>query len=218
MRESWDTPTMCWMQTFTGKVIEVANPRLVDIDILDIAHALSRLCRYGGHVTSWYSVAAHSLAMAMFAETLEDQAMLEALLHDASEAYLGDTISPVRKYLVDHDTNSPLVRASMLETLHQRWTDVIAEKFKLRESVANTVHVLDRLALSAEVPLVFDKVSPAFVMNGIVSEKRDEPELLKMQRFVSTYTEREDQDFRPGSPCSVEMAFLGAFARWERTD
>jgi 5'-deoxynucleotidase YfbR-like HD superfamily hydrolase len=229
MRESWDTPTMRWMQTYTGKVIEIADPKPCDIVIEDIAHALTRLCRYGGHVASWYSVAGHSLAMAQFAETLVDEAMLEALLHDAAEAYLGDTISPVRKLLsdearrsaawqVEKDQSAFVDEQSMLERLHQRYQGLIAAKFKLRDSVTGTVHLLDRLALMAEIPLVFGTVSPAFAMNGyggLRSEERVDSVVSKMSGFVEPYVGR-------GSYQSIEklerleLDFLDAFVRWER--
>lgn len=43
-----------WMQTFTGRVFYPLDPRPEDIDPLDIAHALSMLCRYGGHTSVFY--------------------------------------------------------------------------------------------------------------------------------------------------------------------
>ncbi len=220
-KETWDTPTMRWMQTYTGRVIDIANPKPEDIDIVDIAHALVRLCRYGGHVASWYSVAGHSLAMARFAETLSDRAMLECLLHDATEAYLGDTISPVRKLLTDWtrrvvaevgDPNRDGV-LSMLELLHERWNDAIWRRFDLRSSVGATVRALDKLALMAEVPLVFKTVSSAFERNGYTCDPNDSL-LIQMQGLVRPYV----RDVYPGvfGHNELELEFVNAFSRWER--
>jgi hypothetical protein len=53
-----------WMQTFTGKAFHVLDPRPEDIDLVDVAHALSICARYAGHSQAPYSVAQHSLHVA----------------------------------------------------------------------------------------------------------------------------------------------------------
>ncbi|WIM06938.1 MAG: hypothetical protein OHM77_06640 [Candidatus Nitricoxidivorans perseverans] len=47
--------------TSTGKWFDVLKPDPALLDIRDIAAALSKLCRFGGHCTSFYSVAEHSM-------------------------------------------------------------------------------------------------------------------------------------------------------------
>ena len=64
------------------------------IHIEDIAHALSMVCRFGGHCPRHYSVAEHSL---LVAELVPDKYKLAALLHDASEAYVGDMVAPLKR-------------------------------------------------------------------------------------------------------------------------
>ncbi len=87
------------MLTFTGKTVNVGGLRPADIDIIDIAHGLSMTCRYGGHVTRFYSVAEHSVHMSRW---VPPEHALQALLHDASEAYLGDVIKPLKDLLPDY--------------------------------------------------------------------------------------------------------------------
>lgn len=89
-----------WIRTFTGKYIDVFNPHKAMIDVVDIAHALSYTPRFRGHLNSFYSVAAHSIMCAL--EFIDSDKIIEALLHDASEAYIADIPSPIKKNLPDY--------------------------------------------------------------------------------------------------------------------
>lgn len=83
-----------WIQTYTGKQFYPLDPDIEEIDIIDIAHALSNLCRFNGHCLKFYSVAEHSCRVAQQCEN-----PLEGLLHDASEAYLIDVPKPLKSHL-----------------------------------------------------------------------------------------------------------------------
>lgn len=87
------------MQTFSGARYYPMDPRAEDIHPEDIAHALGMLCRYGGHVREFYSVAEHCVLMS-HAVPAEDA--LHALLHDATEAYVVDVPRPVKRYLTNY--------------------------------------------------------------------------------------------------------------------
>lgn len=82
-----------WINTFTGRKFYPLDPRVEDIHIEDIAHALSLQCRFTGHVQYFYSVAQHSVHVA---EHVSAKDRLWALLHDAPEAYLIDLARPVK--------------------------------------------------------------------------------------------------------------------------
>lgn len=88
-----------WLQTVGGRAFFPLDPRPEDIDIEDIAHALSFVCRFGGHCREFYSVAEHSVrvshAIAYAGGT--PLAQLSGLLHDAAEAYIGDMVWPLKQ-------------------------------------------------------------------------------------------------------------------------
>lgn len=88
-----------WLQTVSGRAFYPLDPRPEDIDIGDIAHALSQVCRFGGHCLRAYSVAEHSVRVA---QAIRDyggshDTQFEGLLHDAAEAYIGDVIWPLKQ-------------------------------------------------------------------------------------------------------------------------
>jgi hypothetical protein len=80
------------------------DPQDGDIDIEDIAHALSFICRANGHLEIFFTVAQHSINCAneVAARGYGADVILAALLHDASEAYLADIVRPVKLSLPDY--------------------------------------------------------------------------------------------------------------------
>lgn len=82
--------------THSGLYFNLLEPDPDLIEIEDIAHALSNLCRFTGHTNRFYSVAEHSVRAALH---VPPEYALEALLHDATEAYLGDVSTPLKALL-----------------------------------------------------------------------------------------------------------------------
>lgn len=126
-----------WMTTYTGKKFYPTNPRVEDVDIEDIAHALSLMCRFGGHCKHFYSVAQHSYEAAKFATKIDPEIVLEVLMHDAAEAYVGDMIRPLKRCM-------PLFK-EMEEKVHS----AIVKKFGLR-SYPRIVKAIDDTLLKNE--------------------------------------------------------------------
>ena len=86
--------------TYTGKEIDINDICIEDICIEDIAHSLSMQCRYNGHINQFYSVAEHSYLVnklvGLQTKEIDYKLLLTALLHDATEAYIGDIIRPIK--------------------------------------------------------------------------------------------------------------------------
>lgn len=90
--------------TYTGIQFYPLDPRIEEVSIIDISHALSLLCRANGHYSNFYSVAQHSLNCAKEAKVrgYSDRIQLACLLHDASEAYISDITRPMKKQFHDY--------------------------------------------------------------------------------------------------------------------
>jgi hypothetical protein len=124
-----------WMQTYTGHRFYPLDPRPDEIESEDIAHALSLLCRYGGHVDRFYSVAEHCV---LLSEWAEPEHALAALLHDATEAYVVDVPRPLKRYLRDYGPIEDTV-----------WM-VIAARFGISVILPAEVHEADTRILLTE--------------------------------------------------------------------
>jgi len=128
---------MSYIRTFTGTKFFPLDPRPEDVRIEDIAHSLARLCRWVGHVpVEQYSVGLHSMHVCDMVTTPADK--LAALLHDASEAYLGDIAKPVKVLLPDY------------KIAENRLMTVIAQALGFAFPLPDIVHQADAAALYLE--------------------------------------------------------------------
>lgn len=86
------------IKTFCGKRFILSTPTPAMVDIIDIAHSLSLQTRFVGHVREFYSVAQHCVHVAdrVLAAGASPRVALQALLHDATEAYTGDLSRPLK--------------------------------------------------------------------------------------------------------------------------
>ena len=92
------------MTTYTGRRLDPLAMTPDDIWPADVAHALSQLCRGGGHLRQFYSVAQHAVNCALEAKArgCSQRVQRICLLHDASEAYLADIVRPFKQYLEEY--------------------------------------------------------------------------------------------------------------------
>jgi hypothetical protein len=124
-----------FMNTYSGTRYWPIDPRPEDIRIEDVAHHLSLLCRYTGAVRRFYSVAEHSYHVSFL---VPREIQLQALLHDATEAYLGDVGRPLKRHLPEY---------KRIEELN--WL-ALATKFGLPDKLDPRIHEMDGLICLAE--------------------------------------------------------------------
>ncbi len=86
--------------TFSGKTLDFANPKAKAIDIVDIAHGLAGENRFNSQIRRFFSVAEHSVLVAIRVEEIgRPDLAFAALLHDAPEAYTRDIVKPLKVLL-----------------------------------------------------------------------------------------------------------------------
>ena len=130
---------MSYITTYTGKHFDPVNPEIELIDIKDIAHALSLICRGNGQVKSFFSVGQHCINAAKEAKLrgYSNRVILACLIHDAGESYLSDVPRPLKPSMPEY------VRTE------EHLLDFIYEKYlgnKLNEEEQALVKSIDKRA------------------------------------------------------------------------
>ena len=169
---------MSYITTVTGKHFYPLNPNPQDIDIEDIAHALSLICRANGHFKYFYSVAQHSIACSEEAAErgYSLEVILGCLLHDVSEAYLCDVTRPVKKHIPQY------LRAE------EKLQDVIWKRFigrDLTDIEQEQIFEIDDHILSQEFHLLMpeDLNEDYFILQSECACEYQDPREVK-ERFI----------------------------------
>lgn len=135
----------CWTQTGSGLRFYLHDLDENVYTITDIAASLSKQCRYNGNSRYFYSVAQHSVLASLMAPP---EFALETLLHDASEAYIGDIVRPIKKAIPG--------LSELEDQLHQS----IFKSFNLTWPMPDIVHVIDNRMLRTEMGLLMPQADP----------------------------------------------------------
>lgn len=87
------------IRLISGLYLDLADPRPEHFTFADIAGGLSKICRFGGQIDSFYSVAQHSVLCSYVAEhqCRAREVQAACLLHDAAEAFVGDMVRPLKE-------------------------------------------------------------------------------------------------------------------------
>ena len=168
--------------TASGRELNPLAPVIEDIHILDIAHALSHVCRFTGHCKHFYSVAQHAVLVAM---ACPEDCRKWGLLHDASEAYLADLAKPVKDQCPGY------------EAAEEHLLKLIGKKFGLPWPIPREVKAADQTMFLTE----WRDLMPAEVESRSLIGRMFDGELLQAlpDRIV------------PWPPHLARKLFLGAF-------
>lgn len=173
---------MSWILTATGRHFSYLDPRPEDIHILDIAQGLASEARYNGHTRSFYSVAQHAW---LTSQIVPRELALEALLHDATEAYCKDIPRPLKELLPDY------------QEIEARVDGVIRAAFGLPAFMSDAVKRADLILLATERrDLMPDDATPWAILAGIEPLPRriatmqpSRAQAMFLKRYVELTTE-----------------------------
>jgi PAS domain-containing protein len=188
-------PSRTWTQTYSGYKFSPLAPRAADVCIEDIAHALSMICRYGGHAHRFYSVAEHSV---LVSRLVAPEYAREGLMHDGAEAYIGDMIRPLKRQMPSYMEAETHVEAA------------IAEKFGLRTDEVARVAVkefddrilVDETRALMAVPDLYKEDDDGWFASleptgaEILGYTPERAEILFLLRFWELFPEHAPPDFK----------------------
>lgn len=168
--------------TYSKKMFDPLHPKAELVDIADIAHALSMLCRANGHFKTFYSVGQHCIncAKEAAARGYSAKVQLACLLHDASEAYLSDVTRPVKAELPRYKE----IEEPLQEMLWNMWLDTpLTEQervqvFKIDDDIlAHEFVNLMGESIVVQMPKICSQ--PEFAFTGFVQCEQEFLELFR---------------------------------------
>ena len=136
------------INTYSGRKINLLDPSPKQISIHDIARGLSFNSHFGGQTPEFFSIAQHCLLVCELMPPRYQQnpkIMMLALLHDASEAYLGDMLKPLKVMLPE------------FQKIENNMMDVILHKYDLDPVDMKIIKPFDRQAQELEYEAFYKK-------------------------------------------------------------
>jgi hypothetical protein len=161
-----------WMQTYGGRKFYPLDPRVRDVELVDVAHGLAMTCRYGGQCRMFYSVAEHCVLVSEIVEMHARNAGMSAeqvrliaqcaLMHDSAEAYIGDMIRPLKHQpeMVPFRHAEDVIEAVIAEAFKLHWTPEahsIVKRIDDRILVDEITYLMPHPGMYLESPLLRDQ-------------------------------------------------------------
>lgn len=138
------------IRTYSGCYVNVFNPEPETINIFDIAHALSNMPRFAGHLPVFYSVAQHCVLGLKYVNYTNHMAWL---LHDATEAYLMDLPRPIKMRMPEY------------KAIEARLMSLIYSRFNVVTPIDESIKVVDDIMLELEWNiLMLEDLKPRHVL------------------------------------------------------
>jgi len=232
---------MSWFCTYSLKKAYPLDLKPETIDIETIAHSLALQCRWMGHIHDFYSVAEHCTRVAsecfrryseVMAESEEMEtdeerrrglglAALGGLLHDASETYGGDVISPIKGHTMIVARQATAIPGHTVPTIPGMLKG--AEEIPFKQLERNMMEVI---AVGLGLPFLADIQSregriPSIVEWGdkrlLVTEARDlYPEGLPHEWENVNWPDPCPEVIKPMDWRTAEARFLEDYAKYRR--
>ncbi len=136
-----------------GHDVDIFNLKVEDIHISDIIRTLPNICRYGGRLNKFFSVAQHAVILARYMCHINRYDLVPlALLHDACETYIGDMSYPIK------------IKFPVFLELEEEITQLIYTKYGVDYSLSSDFNVYDK-------NIAFNEARDL----GLINEEGDHP-------------------------------------------
>lgn len=118
-----------------GSTIDFADLSKSKIVLDDIAERLARIRRFNGGTKIPYSVAQHSYTMMLIfsVEGCSPRVKLLALMHDMTEAFMGDMVSPLKQFF------------PLFSSMEDRLFNIICEQLGVKNDFTEKEHRLIKI-------------------------------------------------------------------------
>lgn len=144
-----------WLQTYTSNKFDYTAKEVDRLNIHDIAHPLSQIVRFNGHIKHPYSVAQHCLTVTSIMEKdgFSKETLLYALMHDAHEAFISDVPSPLKRHIKEeHGFDFSMIEEEIQSKIMKRFG------IKFTKKTVDITRKYDLIVLKSEAHSLFDKV------------------------------------------------------------
>ncbi len=137
-----DKPRVILFPLFGGGFIDILHPKVTDIHLTDIARSNAVTPRYLGHSSHPLTIAEHEVRVAVAVMKLYGESFgPEGLLHDASEAYVGEIPRATK-----HSREMAPFRL-----IEGNMDQVIRQRFGLPVAMSPCVEAVDRAICRVEI-------------------------------------------------------------------
>jgi hypothetical protein len=168
-----------YIETYTGVKFYPLDPRAEDVDVADMTHAISHLCRFGGHCSVFYSVGQHSLLTVSYLRGQGASTFVQflGLTHDFTEAYVVDMPSPLKRQLPEYIAVENAIESVIWESFGLR-TPTDEEYAEVKAADVFVVQLEARL-LNVNKTEWADDVAPMLRFDNYADEPR--PSVIKAE-------------------------------------
>lgn len=182
------------IELLNGQMFNFFNPGATEVSIEELAHVLSNICRFAGHVRYFYPVAQHLLNSSYLAPPGHERA---ALLHDTSEGFTNDIVTPL-KFLVPTFKDIEIVIESDM-----------GRRFDFQYPLSPEVKLVDLQMLKIEKEILKPSSSHWTILDGVNTDDVAISTLpYTVERFVRPFRRENTLLMGPMTPAQAKAAFL----------
>lgn len=157
---------------YSGAMFDYNAPQDSNVQIEDIAHALSHVCRFAGYIRHFHSVAQHAVNVSYL---VPEEDAFTALMHDTAEAFTNDLPTPLK------------IAFPIFKELEVKIESAMAAKFGFRFPLPDSVKLADLQMLRIEKEDLKDDFSNWAILDGI---ERPDSQRLRMDEMTPSVAKR----------------------------